>query len=372
MSSKIYTALGLMSGTSLDGIDAAILKTDGEKIIGFGPVSHRPYNLLEQRKLGKATRAALKWRFSGSRPGRLATAEQLLDELHIEVCRKILKESECDVIGYHGQTVVHRPPQNGINGKTLQLGDGQKLADALNAPCVYDFRTNDMENGGQGAPLAPIYHKALCKYSKLKGKIVVLNLGGVGNFTLIDGDTIQASDTGPANGPLDSWLYRAGLDYDKDGKISAKGTFDLALIEKWLREIPFFKLDGTKSADRYDFDVIGDVMDKSIEDGAATLAAFCAASVKHTLAKLDIIPDKVIVCGGGRKNKTIVKMLGDLIKIPIDVAEDVGWMGDDIEAQACAYFAVRSNLGLPLSYPGTTGVSEPTTGGVFVSPSVKH
>lgn len=361
-----------MSGTSLDGIDAAILKTDGEKIIEFGAVHHRPYNLLEQRKLGKATRAALKWRFQGSRPGRLGTAEQLIDELHIEVCKTILKQSDCDVIGYHGQTVVHQPPQNGVKGQTLQIGNGQKLADALNAPCVYDFRSADMEQGGQGAPLAPIYHKALCKFSKLKGKIVVLNLGGVGNFTLIDGEDIMASDTGPANGPLDSWLYRAGLEYDKDGEISADGKFDLELIEKWLREIPFFKADGTKSADRYDFDVVGDLMDKSLEDGAATLAAFCAASVKHTLAKLDIVPDRVIVSGGGRKNKTILKMLGDLIKVPIEVAEDVGWMGDDIEAQAIAYFAVRSNLGLPLSFPATTGVSEPMTGGVFVSPSVKH
>lgn len=361
-----------MSGTSLDGIDAAVLHTDGENIVGFGPVLHRPYNLLEKRKLGKATRAALKWRFQGARPGRLETAERLLDSLHIEVCREILKDTECDVIGYHGQTVVHMPPQKGQDGKTLQIGNGQRLADELNMPCVYDFRTADMKKGGQGAPLAPIYHQALCRYSKLKGKTVVLNLGGVGNFTWINGDELIASDTGPANGPLDSWLYRTGIDYDKDGEISAKGTLDLTLIEKWLREIPFFKVEGAKSADRYDFDVIGDIMDKSVEDGAATLAAFCAASVKHTLSKLDIVPDRVIVSGGGRKNKTILKMLKDLVKCPIQTAEDVGWMGDDIEAQACAYFAVRSNLGLPLSFPGTTGVSEPTTGGVFVSPSVKH
>ncbi len=361
-----------MSGTSLDGIDAAVLKTDGEKIFEFGPVYHRPYNLLEKRKLGKATRAALKWRFDGAKPGRLETAERLLDELHIEVCREILKKSECDVIGYHGQTVVHMPPQQGQNGQTLQIGKGQRLADELNMPCVYDFRTADMEKGGQGAPLAPIYHQALCRYSKLKGKTVVLNLGGVGNFTWINGDDLIASDTGPANGPIDSWLYRTGIDYDKDGEISAKGTFDLKLIEKWLREIPFFKIDGAKSADRYDFDVIGDIMDKSVEDGAATLVAFCAASVKHTLAKLELVPDRVIVSGGGRKNKNILKMLKDLVKCPIQTAEDVGWMGDDIEAQACAYFAVRSNLGLPLSFPNTTGVSEPTTGGVFVSPSVKH
>ncbi len=358
-----------MSGTSLDGLDVAVLKTDGEKITGFGPTKNFVYDLLQKRKLEKATRAALRWRFEGKRPGRLETAEQFLDEMHIFACKQILKEIDCDLIGYHGQTVVHMPPQNGVLGQTLQLGDGQKLADALDLPCVYDFRTNDMKHGGQGAPLAPIYHKALCEYSKLKGKIVVLNLGGVGNFTLVDGQDMTASDTGPANGPLDNWLFRFGLDYDKDGKISAKGNFDLPLIEKWLKEIPFFKEDGTKSADRYDFDVIGELIGKSAEDGAATLAAFCAASVAHTFRKIELVPDRIIVSGGGRKNKTILKMLGDLIKCPIETAEGVGWMGDSIEAQALAYFAVRSNLGLPLSFPATTGVPEPLTGGRMAFPA---
>lgn len=369
MGLKVYTALGLMSGTSLDGIDAAVLKTDGEKIIEFGPTKNYVYDLLQKRKLEKATRSALRWRFRGKMPGRLETAEHFLDEMHIYACRTLMKEAECDLIGYHGQTVLHQAPQNGENGKTIQLGDGQKLANALDIPCVYDFRTNDMEHGGQGAPLAPVYHKALCDYSKLKGKNVILNLGGVGNFTLVDGDRMVASDTGPANGPLDNWLYRFGLDYDKDGEVSAKGKFDLALIEKWLREISFFREGGTKSADRYDFDVIGDVIGKSAEDGAATLAAFCAASVKHTLSKIELAPDRIIVSGGGRKNKTILKMLGDLIKCPIETAEDVGWLGDSIEAQAIAYFAVRSNLGLPLSFPSTTGVPAPVTGGRMVFPA---
>ena len=372
MSSKVFTALGLMSGTSLDGIDAAIIKTDGEKILEFGPTKNFVYDLLQKRKLEKATRTALRWKFNGKRPGRLETAEKFVDEMHIYACKSLIAENQCDLIGYHGQTVVHKPPQKGELGQTLQLGRGQVLADALNLPCVYDFRTNDMSHGGQGAPLAPIYHKALCEYSKLSGKIVVLNLGGVGNFTLIDGERIAASDTGPANGPLDNWLYRFGIDYDKDGDVSANGKFDLALIEKWLREIPFFKEEGTKSADRYDFDVIGDIMQKTAEDGAATLAAFCAASVKHTLAKIEIRPERIIVCGGGRKNKTILKLLGELIKCPIETAEDVGWMGDDIEAQACAYFAVRSNLGLPLSYPETTGVPKPMTGGVMAFPHTEN
>ena len=358
-----------MSGTSLDGIDAAVLKTDGEDIIEFGPVLHRPYNLLEKRKLEKATRAALKWRFQGKRPGRLETAESFLDDAHIEISKEILKLGDCDVIGYHGQTVVHMPPQKGRQGQTLQIGKGQRLADALDTPCVYDFRSADMEKGGEGAPLAPIYHQALCRYSNLTGKIVVLNLGGVGNFTWIHGDELIASDTGPANGPLDSWLYRYGIDYDKDGAISAKGKYDLTLIQKWLMEIPFFKSKGVKSADRYDFDVIGEILDKSMEDGAATLAAFCAASVKHSLVKANLHPDRILVSGGGRKNKTILKLLQNLTKCTVIPVEDVGWMGDDIEAQAMAYFAVRSNMGLPLSYPTTTGVKEPTTGGMFVAPT---
>jgi len=357
-----------MSGTSLDGIDAAIIKTNGEKIIEFGPARGYLYHKTQKRKIERATKSALKWKFEGKRPGRLETAQILIDNLHIAACEDLLKGMPCDLIGYHGQTVLHMAPQHGEKGKTLQLGDGQKLANALGLPVVFDFRTADVAAGGQGAPLAPIYHKALCEYSDIKGKVIILNLGGVGNFTLVDGETLIASDTGPANGPLDTWLNAHSIEMDKDGAISGKGKFDLKVIEKWLREIPFFKKDGTKSADRYDFDVLHDIKDKSVEDGAATLTAFCAASVQHTLSKLTLNPDRIIVSGGGRKNKTILKMLGELTKCKIQTAEDVGWMGDDIEAQACAYFAVRSKLGLPLSFPDTTGVPEPLTGGRLVKP----
>jgi len=358
-----------MSGTSLDGIDAAFLKTTGEKIIGFGPSRGFNYHQVQKRKLTRATRAALKWKFEGTRPSRLKTAETLIDNLHIIAAREIIKGNPCDLIGYHGQTVLHRPPQDGKAGKTLQLGNGQKLADAVKIPCVFDFRTADVEAGGQGAPLAPIYHKALCEYSELSGQIVILNLGGVGNFTLVNGDKMIASDTGPANGPLDSWLARYNIDYDDGGQISAKGKFDISLIDKWLRENPFFKRSGTKSADRYDFDILDDLSGKSMEDGAATLAAFCAASVKHTLQKLDVSPDRLVVSGGGRKNKTILTMLSQLVDCKVEIAEDLGWMGDDIEAQACAFFAVRSKLGLPISFPETTGVPEPMTGGRLVYPN---
>jgi len=357
-----------MSGTSLDGIDVAILKTDGERILEFGNSTSYAYAKRHKTKLQKATRAALKWAFIGKQPGRLSTAEELIDKLHILAAEHIIADNPCDIIGYHGQTVLHRPPQNGVIGKTLQLGQGQKLADALGVPCVFDFRSADVAAGGEGAPLAPIYHKALCEFSGLKGNIVVLNLGGVGNFTLVSKDGMKASDTGPANGPLDSWMNQHGYDFDKDGMFSSKGKVDLALIESWLRNIEFFRSSGPKSADRYDFDVVEDIEDMSIEDGAATLSLFCVASVQHTLLKLDLKPDQLIVCGGGRNNKFIMKMLSKMMTFPVRTAEDAGWMGDDIEAQAIAYFAVRTKLGLPISFPETTGVSKPIMGGVIAQP----
>ncbi len=352
-----------MSGTSLDGIDVAIIRTDGDRIFEFGHASTYNYAKRHKTKLERAIRAALKWRFEGPRPGRLDIAEDLIDKLHILAVQHVLEKQTCDIIGYHGQTVLHRPPQKGVIGKTLQLGRGQKLADRFKLPCAYDFRTADVEAGGEGAPLAPIYHKALCEFSKLTGNIVVLNLGGVGNFTLISENGMKASDTGPANGPLDSWMNQHGHEFDKDGAFSSQGKVDLKQVETWLKDIEFFRSSGPKSADRYDFDVLDDIKGKSIEDGAATLSLFCVASVLHTLLKIGLEPDQMIVCGGGRKNHHVMSLLSRMMNFPVKSAEDVGWMGDDIEAQAIAYFAVRTKIGLPISFPDTTGVPKPMVGG---------
>ncbi len=369
MSGKIYTALGLMSGTSLDGVDGAVIRTDGEKVYGFGASLDVAYSSSHKNTLAEATQAALRWKFSGPKPNSLLNAQTVVDRSHIKVVSRLWlnSKSKIDVIGYHGQTMVHLPPEKSVTGQTLQIGDGQKFADKFDVPCIYDFRTADVEAGGQGAPLAPIYHKALCKYSNLTGNTIVLNLGGVGNFTWIGAGPLMASDTGPANGPLDTWLESHGKGYDKNGEFSRIGNIDFGRIDKWIGA-DFFQISTPKSADRYDFDVMHDMIGLSLEDGAATLAAFCALSVKKTLSQLPQGPDQIIVCGGGRKNTTIMNMLRAEMSCSVKTAEDVGWQGDFIEAQAFAYLAVRSKLGLPISFPETTGAPEPMTGGRIAYP----
>ncbi|GLQ19233.1 anhydro-N-acetylmuramic acid kinase [Algimonas porphyrae] len=356
--SKIYTVLGLMSGTSLDGVDAAIIETDGETIHTFGPALTCAYTASQRSVLDRATQAALTWNFDGPPPNIFAEAEDALDAAH-RSATAALDIDGVDVIGYHGQTLLHRPDRY----RTLQLGRGQSLATAFACPCIYDFRSADVAAGGQGAPLAPIYHKALVDHAGLSSVTAVLNLGGVGNVTLIDGDRLLASDTGPANGPLDSWL--GGV--DDSGTISREGVPDLARVETWLKA-NFFERAWPKSADRYDFDVLADMAGMNRTDGAATLAAFTALSVRKTVRQMQVRPDRVIVCGGGRHNRTIMTLLSLELGCPVLPAERFGWDSDAIEAQAFAYLAVRVLRGLPNSFPTTTGVPEPTVGGVIAYP----
>lgn len=361
--SKVYRVLGLMSGTSLDGVDAAIIQTDGERIHAFGPSLTLAYSDRQRSVLMDATQAALTWGFEGPPPNIFAEAEDALDRAHRQAIRA-LDAGAIDLIGYHGQTVLHRPDKL----KTLQLGRGQGLADHFGVPCVYDFRTEDVAAGGQGAPLAPIYHKALVEQAGLAGVTAVLNLGGVGNVTIIAGKEILATDTGPANGPLDSFLEQRGLGLDIGGSVSEVGLADFERVERWLKA-DFFQRDWPKSADRYDFDVIDDLAQASVADGAATLCAFTALSSARTIAQMGRHPDRVIVCGGGRRNRTIMTMLALELGCPVQPAEAFGWDSDAIEAQAFAFLAVRVLLGLPNSFPTTTGGPAPTVGGKIAYPS---
>jgi anhydro-N-acetylmuramic acid kinase len=369
MGGKPLKTIGLMSGTSLDGIDVAVLDTDGEKIRGFGATFFRPYTAQERDVIENATQAALKWKFTGAPPNIFAHAEQIVDAAHIEAVAALLRLSaidphDVDLIGYHGQTILHRPPHNGKSGKTVQLGKGEALAGNLGIDTVYDFRSNDMTKGGQGAPLAPIFHKALVDGSGLKLPVAVLNIGGVSNFTIVtNNDEIFATDSGPGNGPIDTWMQTNDIgEYDPGGRYALDGTPDVELISKWLQR-DFFTQKVPKSADRWDFDVLSDLLGYSPEDGAATLAVFVAESVRHTLSQYDQTIETLIVCGGGRKNYAILSALREQGIARVRTAEQVGWMGDDIEAQAFAYLAARSVNGLPLSYPSTTGARKPVTGG---------
>ena len=372
MGQTIYTALGLMSGTSLDGVDAAFLETDGEKIISFGPGVMETYSGSDRDTLAQATHAALRWQFKGSPPNSFSAAVDVVHRVHMSGIGGAGNAntgwmSKLDIIGYHGQTVLHHPPMAGAAGQTLQLGDGQVLADRFNLPVAFDFRSADLAAGGQGAPLAPIYHKALVEYSNLAGTTTVLNLGGVGNVTLVGDGLLAATDTGPANGPLDTWVERHDLTSDTNGRISREGTADFERVEKWLAR-DFFQRPLPRSADRYDFDVMDDMQGLSLMDGAATLCAYAALGVRKSLLQLGGKPDRIIVCGGGRHNKTVMTMLSVELGCRVLSAEDVGWDADMIEAQAFAYLAVRTKLGLPISFPDTTGVPAPMTGGQIAYP----
>ncbi|MEP4051688.1 MAG: anhydro-N-acetylmuramic acid kinase [Litorimonas sp.] len=364
MEKDVYTALGLMSGTSLDGVDVAIIETDGVDIFGFGSTAEAVFTPSEKQTLEAVTQDALRWRFRGPPPNSFSQGEDVIDSAHV----KAIGDLSADIVGYHGQTVLHHPPLNDEKGQTLQLGRGQILADKLNIPVAFDFRTADVEAGGQGAPLAPIYHEALVRFSKLEGRVAVLNLGGVANVTaIIDGKLIWATDCGPANGPLDSWMQLNGAgNYDASGTMSFAGKVDHAVINQWL-ERDFFRRSVPRSADRYDFDVLADLEGVSLEDGAATLASFCVQAVARDLAVFS--PDKVIVCGGGRKNPAIVAMLDIHTDAQVVTAEHVGWNGDMLEAQAFAYLAVRTLKNLPISFPETTGALRPLTGGRIAYPS---
>ena len=267
----------------------------------------------------------------------------------------------------HGQTVLHARPTEQATGGTRQLLDATTLAAVLGVPVAYDFRSADVAAGGEGAPLAPAYHGALMERLG-DGPIAVLNLGGVANITarLTDGRLI-AFDTGPANGPIDEWVEGHGRGtHDTGGRFAAAGGVHEGLLAQ-LFEHPWFSLTPPKSLDRYDFNA-NLARGLTFEDGAATLTAFSARAVAAGIAQLPEVPEKLVACGGGRHNPVLMDMLRKACPCPVITAEDADWRGDSIEAEAFALLAVRSVRGLPISWPDTTGVPTPMTGGRLVQP----
>ncbi|MGA2894765.1 MAG: anhydro-N-acetylmuramic acid kinase [Xanthobacteraceae bacterium] len=365
-------AVGLMSGTSQDGVDVALIDTDGEAIAQFGATACRPYTKEERTLLRRATAVAENMTERTARPGIVAEAERLVNDAHVEAVQAFLAANSLSpesvaAIGFHGQTLLHRPER----GLTLQIGDGQRLAARLGIPVVYDFRSADVAAGGQGAPLAPVFHRALVQQLPGERPIAVLNVGGVANATYIDGDTLIACDTGPGNALLDDFLrLRTGQPLDTDGRMAAAGAVNAAVIAQLLAH-PFFALPPPKSLDRNDFrGFVGDVFDGvSTEDGAATLTALTAAAVARIVPHLPRAPKTWIVAGGGARNPTLMRMLAERVTpARIESGHEVGWSIDSLEAQAFAYLAVRSLRGLPITFPGTTGAPGPLTGGVLAKP----
>lgn len=351
-------AIGLMSGTSLDGVDAALIETDGERLLGAGKTAVLFYEDSLRARLRSLLDAAPRLTAEDSEVRALS---HLLAERHAEAIA--LLASRADVVGFHGQTILHEPGR----GRTWQIGDAAHLARKSRLPVVHDFRSADVAAGGQGAPLAPLFHAALA--DGLERPLLVVNIGGVANVTWLGSDgEILACDTGPGNGPLDDWVSRhTGEAFDRDGALAAAGMVAQDRLD-WLMQDPYFGLTGPKSLDRLHFSMrVAAATDGLVpEDGAALLAAFTAASI--AAAPVPAAPKRVLVAGGGRHNVAIMTALRQRFAAPVDPVEAVGWNGDALEAQCFAFLAVRVLRGLPLSLPGTTGVSVPTCGGTVVEP----
>lgn len=369
-------AIGLMSGTSMDGIDVAMVETDGIRIDARGPAMAVAYDPAFRRQLEAGLSDAKSISDRTERPGGLAELEQGLTSRHGVAVQQFLDEfgiaaGSIDVIVFHGQTVLHRPEK----ALTVQLGDGAALARQTGIRVVHDMRVRDMQSGGQGAPLVPVYHAALAADLPAAldpgfGPVAFVNIGGISNMTVIAaGAAPLAFDCGPGNSLIDQWLKdNAGIPFDDGGRIAGEGTADLAVVERYLSH-PFFAKIGPKSLDRGDFRLDA-VRGMELSDGAATLAALSAAAIARSIRQLPVPPALWIISGGGARNRAIMENLQSLAGPDASVvtAMEAGLDQDMMEAEAWAYLAVRSLAGLPLTFPTTTGCVEPVSGGVVATP----
>lgn len=348
--------VGLISGTSADGIDVAAIATDGRRVLRYGPSGIYPYR--------PETRAqVLALAATGEAPDR-RMADELAHAVEIDHVDAFahwraahgIGLDEISLIGFHGQTVFHDPGA----GITVQLGHPGRIAARLGVKTVGHLRRADMANGGEGAPIVPLYHAALLDGSDQP--TAILNIGGVSNVTLVTETGVAACDVGPGNAALDDWVRaHLGEDFDRDGMIAARGHVDVERVQKALNH-PYFTRHGPRSLDRNAF-TAGMVEGLSLEDGAATLVAITAASITRAAETLVPQPMRWLVCGGGRHNRTLMAALAERLAVPINPVECIGLDGDAIEAQAIAFLAMRSQLGLPLTVPTTTGCRTPTCGG---------
>ena len=350
---RIYTALGLMSGTSLDGIDAAIIKTDGHTVKHFGPFETKQFSDKFKNRL----RAEL---------GNKKTPQALqkdLTYLHAELIEGLFSKydilsSEIDIIGFHGQTIHHNPKEH----FTLQIGDGALLAKLLGISVVNNFRSADVKAGGQGAPLTPVYHRALAQ--RFEDPTAIVNIGGVANVSFISDGCLLAFDTGPGNALIDDLIKRKlGKSFDTDGRVAQQGKINEEVLTA-LSDHSYFNEAPPKSLDRNEFDFSNNA-ELSVQDSAATLVAFTANAIVRSLEYFPEPPKRWLVTGGGRRNLFMMDELSRRLRATVKPVEDVGWNGDALEAQAFAFLAVRSILKLPLSFPSTTGVFTELTGGDF-------
>jgi anhydro-N-acetylmuramic acid kinase len=366
---SLYRVIGLMSGTSMDGVDVAFVETDGELRVKPGAARSFAYSAEDRALLRAAIADASRLNDCRSRPGRLAAAEAMVTDRHMKAVEAFLAAENVardtiDVVGFHGQTVLHRPEA----GLTVQIGDGTALARGLNLPVVYDFRAADIAAGGQGAPLVPVYHKALAMTAGLAGPIVLLNVGGVANLTFLNGDDDPlAFDTGPGNALIDDLMFRRqGVPMDEGGVTASLGKVDFAALGDLLAH-PYFDKPPPKSLDRNEFSGTR-VNELKLDDAAATLTAFTAQSIIDALAHLPQQPKLAVLSGGGAHNLTLRWKLMQRLPCGLVMADTIGWSADGMEAQAFAYLAVRRLKNLPITFPTTTGVEKPLPGGRLAAP----
>lgn len=353
-------AVGCMSGTSLDGVDAAEVLTDGLTVFEFGKTAYRPYVDAEREAIRGALGA---WQGDG----RVAAAEKTVLAAHLDILKEFRREA---LVGFHGQTLAHDP----ASGRTHQAGSGSDLARACGRPVVWDFRSADMRNGGQGAPLAPFFHHALTRIAGTGSTAAFLNIGGVSNVTWVDADierpespgALLAFDTGPGNSVLNDFVKeKAGIEFDEGGSLAAGGTASKEIVARFL-ECDYFSRMPPKSLDRDDFKfLVNEVSHLGVQDGCATLAACVCQGVAAGFRNFPRRPESVAVCGGGRKNAALMEGLSDALGSAVRPVESFGLDGDMIEAQAFAFLAVRALRGMPISAPGTTGCRQPVVGGRY-------
>ena len=384
---KIYTALGLMSGTSMDGVDASIIQTDGKSKYKAILDKYFKYpkninnNLTKLRDKIKTSKDLKK------NQKQIKSVEKELTIFHAESVERILKKKKLkvDFIGFHGQTIFH----NAKEKISMQIGDGKLLSKLTRKTVVYDFRQNDLKNGGEGAPIAPVFHRLLVKQNKIVPPVCILNIGGIANITTIKNyekdDRLTSKDIGPGNCMIDEWIRKNKKgNYDKNGKLARKGKVDeainMALEERVNLENSIegmfvgtnFSFAPKRTKDIKDYSGFFSIVeDLSVEDGAATLTEITAKLIAIPLARLEYehpgLDFTILVCGGGRKNILLMERIKKFSKKNIQPIDDYNVDGDFVESQAFAYLAIRSYLGFPISFPGTTGCKDPTTGGVIVT-----
>ena len=355
-----FIALGLMSGTSMDGIDASIIKSDGKENLKILNNEYLSYPIDFKKRLNSFI---LKIQNKKDIEENITIYKSLEKELtvhHLTISQEIIDEikHKVQLVGFHGQTIIHKPK----DGYSIQMGDANFLSQALKTKVISNFRANDIKKGGEGAPLTPIYHKLLSKKLNINKPLLILNIGGISNYTYCFKDELIAKDIGPGNVLIDDYVRKTkGIDYDKNGDIALSGKIDHDLINQFY-EHEFYNTKEKHSYDRKEFD-FGFVKGLNFEDAVATLTYFTALIISKNIEKSFSDDIGVILCGGGRKNLTLVNNIKKLLKLKIKTIDEYNIDGDFIESQAFAYLSIRSYLNEPISYPGTTNISVPSTGG---------